>query len=582
MRLNVQQYMPCSLIFLTIAAALCVLPSASSRVYADEITLPSKEFADLDTFEAVAVEDADKLFAKKDYRGAYAAYKAYSFEFARGRALPYVLLRMGRCLHLSEKRNTAIKAYQDVVDYFPNEVRYAAAALFYIGQCHMQNGNEDKALAAWAKLAKDKGYVQQPLSGRALVQLSEAMAKRGEPAEATRYRWRTAVAFAKSNPNAARDAREQVVDYYTVQAPNQAKLLEFCKEVGGFGWRQTIDEPENSPVYWSHVLNEVLRARLEDEQRANVAQYWDSQMGDRFKDNDALRVRWFNLRLLHNRDMDAWLKRMDEQFRLEPVTVGRVKQWLGFYNRYPTAQLAFFETHGKPLLESLGNQEKLDFAQHLHHPLRMDDAAGTVVRAIRTDGMDDEQLRTFANFAVRYEGEEAFLRVVGRMDDKALAARTRFDFYHRNGSRNGEFQDKALAEVSLLSQSPDHADAIVWPHAELQRWKGNYEEAIKLYRQANREPQSTWEIIDCRVALKEFAKAVELCKQLESVGGNVAARACLRAADIHRIAGDRAKEVQQLQLVLRRYPKSGESSDAHNRLESYGVKLIGGEATAQD
>ena len=31
------------------------------------------------------MEDADKLFIKKDYRGAYAAYKAYSIEFAKGR-----------------------------------------------------------------------------------------------------------------------------------------------------------------------------------------------------------------------------------------------------------------------------------------------------------------------------------------------------------------------------------------------------------------------------------------------------------------------------------------------------------------
>ena len=37
----------------------------------DEVLYPSKDFAKLDTFEAVAVEDADKLFIKKDYRGAY-------------------------------------------------------------------------------------------------------------------------------------------------------------------------------------------------------------------------------------------------------------------------------------------------------------------------------------------------------------------------------------------------------------------------------------------------------------------------------------------------------------------------------
>ncbi len=77
---------------------------------ASELVYPSEDFSKLDTFEAVAVEDADKLFGEKDFKGAYAAYKAYTFEFAKGDALPYVLLRMGRCLHMLDKRNTAIKA----------------------------------------------------------------------------------------------------------------------------------------------------------------------------------------------------------------------------------------------------------------------------------------------------------------------------------------------------------------------------------------------------------------------------------------------------------------------------------------
>jgi len=34
--------------------------------------------------------------------------------------------------------------------------------------------------------------------------------------------------------------------------------------------------------------------------------------------------------------------------------------------------------------------------------------------------------------------------------------------------------------------------------------------------------------------------------------------------------------------VLKRYPKSGESSTAHNRLEAYGVPLVGGEASAEE
>ena len=84
------------------------------------------------------------------------------------------------------------------------------------------------------------------------------------------------------------------------------------------------------------------------------------------------------------------------------------------------------------------------------------------------------------------------------------------------------------------------------------------------------------------VALKQYGKAVKTVQGLESVGGNTAAQAALKVADIYRISSQKGKEVTQLRLVLVRYPKSGQSSEAHNRLENYGVALTGGEAKAED
>ena len=82
--------------------------------------------------------------------------------------------------------------------------------------------------------------------------------------------------------------------------------------------------------------------------------------------------------------------------------------------------------------------------------------------------------------------------------------------------------------------------------------------------------------------MKQYANAIKTFRDLEALGVGVASRAGLKAADIYKIAGDKGKEVAQLRSVLKRYPKSGESSTAHNRLESYGVALIGGEAQAEE
>ena len=568
-------------ILASVIAATLFSPAGAADEASQEITYPSKEFSKLDTFEAVALEDADKLFGKKDYKGAFAAYKAYTFEFAKGDALPYVLLRMGRCLHILGKRNTAIKAYQDVVDYFPDDVRYAAAALYYIGQCHAQNGNEDKSIATWARLVKDKDYVNQPRSGSALASLAAVMEKRGNLGEATSYRWRTAVAFRESNVKASETARKSVVYHYAVRSPNHQKLLEFCNEVGGFGWRSRIAKPEDSPTYWSHVLQTALNARVEADQKQTACRYWADQMGDRFPDNEAVRISWIAAIRVYEKDAAKWSERMTTQFKLKPVTIGRVRAWLGHY-RDDKARAAFYAEHGQSLVASLKNEEKLALANSLWHPYRMVPEAETVYRSIRTDGMDDEQLKNLANFAANFDGEEGFLRYVARMKDSLFATRTRFDFYYARSPRNGKMQEKALAEVPVLRKSPDHAQAIVWPHATLMQWQGQFEEAIKLYQAANQQPNSTWAVIDCRVALKQYDQAIKLTRRLESLGGGVAASACLKAADIYKVAGEKRQEVQQLQLVLRRYPKSSQSSTAHDRLENYGVKIIGGEAKATD
>ena len=489
---------------------------------------------------------------------------------------------MGRCLHLLDKRNTAIKAYQDVVDYFPDDIRYAAAALYYIGQCHAQNGNEAKSLAAWARLVKDKQYVSQPRSGSALASLATAMEKRGKFEEATAYRWRTAVAFRKSNLNASLAARNSVVFHYVLRAPNHAKLLAFCKEVGGFRWRENITKPNDSPKYWSHVFTTVLGSKAQASKKEAACRYWSSQMGDRFVENDSLRVAWFTMQLGYEKDPAKWAERMDKQFKLKPVTLARVQKWLGYYGRDLKERSAFFARYGQPLVARLKNDEKIALMKSLRHPYRMHEQAAAVMRTVSTSGMDDEALRDLADYVAIYDGEEAFLRYVGKIKNSTYAAKTRFDFYYRHAFRNGDFQKKALAEVPVLRKSPEYAQEITWGHATLTQWQGQYEEAIKLYRAANKQPDSTWAVIECLLALKRYAQAVKLTGELEMVGGSVAAAACLKAADIYRSGGNKAKEVQQLQLVLRRYPKSSQSSTAHGRLETYGVKVIGGEAKAEE
>jgi len=573
---------------LPLTAAVLILacggPLLAQRA-GDEITFPAEEYKKLDTFEALNLEDADKLYNKKDFKGAYAAYKAYSFEFPKSKATAYVLLRMGRCLHGLDKRNAAIQAYQDVVDYFPDSVRYAAAALFYIGQCHGQNGDADKQTSVWAKMVKDDDYVAQPNSGTALTHLGNAMEQLGRFDEAAEYHWRTATNFLQSNPQAAEAARRSVIYHYAVRKPTHEKLTAFFTEANGFDGRgRKVDKPEENPDYWRASLDTALSVK-DEELRAKACAYWTAKMGTRFADNDDLRKQWCDAQLVHEKDPKRWLDRIKQQYATKPASVERALQFCHYLGRDKKMQSAFFEQTLQPMVAGLNNDERIGLMKKLgssHY--RMEEQAQMVMRTVKTQGMKDDQLLDFANACSGYITEEEVMRYYARLSDPLLATKARFDYYNARSHRNKPYSEKALAEIPALRKSPKYASAeLSWREAELLQTVGRYEEAIKAYNAANRQPDSTWRVTDCLVALKNYPKAIENVRQLESVGGPTAAQACLRIADIYRTAGDKSREVDQLRLVLKRYPKSGQpQSEAHNRLESYGVALIGGESEAEE
>ena len=594
-----------------------VLCSLQAQDRADlEIIFPNKDFAKLDTFESLNLEDAEKLFNKRDYKGAFAAYKAYSFEFTRSAALPYVLLRMGRCLHKVEKRNAAIKAYQDVVDYFPDDIVYAAAALYYIGECHGQNGDEAKKTATWARMVKDDDYVQQPRSGTALSYLGSTMAKLGKFDEAAQYQWRTAVAFRKTNERAAQGARSAVLHHYSIRNSNHDKLKDFYTEAGGWDGRgDKTANPQEDKRYWTSVMDTVLRTKIAPEKKEAVNRYWSGQFGSLFPNDDGMRIKLFALQLNFEKDPEAHSAKCAKQYNSGEKNLSRVGIFTAAIQRDFKRQLEFASKHAESLIgsskpdgwmkvmvalerretrevffekylvgpsNSLAKEGKLRFLNELRRH-GMHKEASIVLRTVPTNGMSDQELVNIAGLVGYYDTEEKFLQYVARIQDKTAASKTRYDYYNGKSHNNAPFMEKALVEIAILEKSPKHATPdLTFRKGDLLRSLQRFEESIKAYRSANKQPDSTWGITECLIGMKQYANAIKTVRDLEALGGSVASRASLKAADIYKLAGDKGKEVTQLRAVLKRYPKSGESSTAHNRLEAYGVALVGGEATADD
>jgi tetratricopeptide (TPR) repeat protein len=238
----------------------------------------------------------------------------------------------------------------------------------------------------------------------------------------------------------------------------------------------------------------------------------------------------------------------------------------------------FYAKFVLPGVSALKTDEKV-WLMHRLSGLGMNEEAKSVLRQINLAGMSDDDLKSMGMFASKFFPEEDVLRYFEKMTDKMFATKARFDYYMSSRNRPS-FSEKALAEIQVLKKDPKYAGAgLSWAEADLLRGMRRYEEAIKAYRLANRQPDTTWAVTDCLLAMKNYGEAIKNVQGLESVKA-LAPAASIKIADIYKMAGDKGKEIDQLRIVLRRYPGTGQSSQAHQRLESYGAKITGGVAVA--
>jgi Na+-translocating ferredoxin:NAD+ oxidoreductase RnfC subunit len=90
-------------------------------------------------------------------------------------------------------------------------------------------------------------------------------------------------------------------------------------------------------------------------------------------------------------------------------------------------------------------------------------------------------------------------------------------------------------------------------------------------------PDNLWAIVRCYKAMRQLAPAVTQLVEIENFVVAQAAKARLAIAHTYNEFGQRPQYEAELRIVMKKYPKSDESSQAHRELEALGVKIGGGE-----
>ncbi len=570
---------------------VCAVTCSAAMGEKMEIGLTNAEFKKLDTFEAHVLNKADQVFAKEDYKRATAEYDSFILEFPRSNALGYALMRKGRSLHHRDKRYEAIREYQQVVDYRPNDVRYAAAAQTYIGWCHWENGDEDKALKAWAKVAADKDYARQTIAAGGLYRLAIHHRNQKRYDRAMAYFKTIAVNFRTEARHVAQDAIKQVAFHYVRRDPNEPALRAFYKEVGTFRQHRprevdpSVEELLDDWRYWRYVrgyIRDFDRYFNEDkpEQRKSYFRYWAQRMDGRRLNDDDYQIDLADFKRQDEQDVDKWYQRLDEQFErgYETGNVGRVIHWITLYHAH---EAKWREYYGKLNLGEMENAQLMRLIDVLFDRVGQADMAANAFGHIDWSQMTPKMLDDLRGILF-HRSESLYMQTCQRYPQPERGKYLMLQYHHRfrhEGDRGDN--KKGIALAAELVNAPDYAESAIWLKGDLHYASGQWEQAKAAYQQSTRVPDNMKMVAECYLKMKKPEAAIRTLREIENYFKKQSSWAAYKIANIYRDMGKKEQHIAELRGVMKKYPGTREFSDAHRDLEKMGIK-IGGYVEAQD
>ncbi len=554
-----------------LAIVLSAVVSSFAALGQGEVQIPPDVFKRLDTFEAHELSKADTSFNAKNYRQSLKEYDAFIVEFPRSAAVPYAILRKGRSLQLDDKRYDAIKQYDEIMDYFPNDVTYAAPALYYTGLAYWESADNEEARKAWAEMAEDKDYRQHIFAADAINRLAGYLASLDLHDKALKYFRQIAVDFRHRSPSAAAEAMARVIAYY-MQRLDEPELRKFYQDTGTFDrfGKVPADLADDGP-YWHKVLDLIRRygsfPDVQKSKRDEYYRYWVAQLGERFPADDGYRVAIINLQRIYEADETKWVERLDKQFEdhQKSDNWNRVLTWMEYLSAHKEKVITYYQ---KLDLAKMNYGQIVRLMSILYDRVGEPTMGRVVFGRLKLKQLTDAELASLARFFWKKDPELVEV-ICGNMRDQEFATWELLQFFVAQPNVK-----RALELAEKLLSSPTYAEEALWIKADLLFKEKQYKDAMMCYRQSSKQPASLWQIAECYSNMGELENAVQQLREIEMFFKQPSA--ALRIAKLYQRAGMRAQQVAELRGVLKKYPQTGESSQAHRDLEALGERIGGG------
>ncbi len=495
---------------------LLALPASADWTW----KLNAERYGTLTLFERAQYAKAVRLFEVKDYRAAAAEFEKFKVQFPDSKALSYILFMRGYSLHHAKDRNTAIKVYNEVLDFFGDVVDDAAPALFYLGMAHIENGDTREGLEAMLEVVEDEDYQKHPVAAGALRRLADNKWRNGEQEAAVAFWKQTVRDFNKSNPSEALVAKRMVTDIY-IKSRNyvgfERWLLHddnrddpsFRRGVADFAWQQA----------WGHF-------------HTGWGKYTNFNREEKKQDMKAF-YDWFKAQ-------KSWYDKANNRWSFYHNAIYFASQRMR--DRVETRRLI---DEIIPLTQALP-EEKDRNTRYAWLADRMREAGDWTSAECCISKMTDPLHAVYKRYEMAYyqsDWKQAIEHLV-----------------HVENANHQYWSPRALGSHAAL----------------LKDRLARYEEAIALYRKMNNPPHNLWAIQECYYRWGKLQEALTTLNEIENSFPDNAARAAWQKASYYHAAGSAKDAVAAARRVLKMYPISPQSSSAHQLLEQYGIATGGG------
>ena len=522
--------------------ALILLGVGSPMVSAGPLDeMPVERWAKLKEAERFQLTAAERLYRESQWKAAADEYEKFLKLYEKSEGAAFAQLKWSHCQVHLRKQNTAIKdGYQSLLDYYPDSPEAPIAGLL-IGRTYRDIGDTKPAKKAYAKMiaANPKHFA----AVMARLDLVEIAAKEND--DATRAKLLRELTYDVTRKGATVEPCAAASRQYAQLSFRAGNFQEGLKALA----TSCTEAQMPSLVMHSswgalpYIVGELIASKDEEtkkrgEKLADAGAAWlKTQVTANLKDaktKPQALAAWYDIAELRRHAAQPLKQKAvyDEILAAlgpDDTTLSYLANWYKVNKQRELARATYAKYK-----DAVEGQGQIAYSYREENP-RQTDKAVAIYRKLAAD----------AKTAPRWLAEAAMAYREGGKPDLAIAV-------YRE----------------LLTADAAKADSYAIEIANTLYYAGRWKECIAAYRGTNNFPTNYLHMAAANRQLKQHNEAIALYRQVIAASPPNAPSALLQIAYTQEEAGKKEDAIKTLKQICDKFPKTGEGSAAHTRLNN--------------